>query len=56
MAKHEWTSKILNAAVSSDPEHYRMFIFNHRDKLKEMQPNLNVDSKFNSEICLIIAK
>ena len=49
-------AKILNAAVSSDPEHYRMFIFNHRDKLKEMQPNLNVDSKFNSEICLIIAK
>lgn len=49
-------AKILNAAVSNDAEHYRMFIYNKRDKLKEMQPNLNVDSKFNSEICLIIAK
>ena len=47
---------ILNKLVSNDSQHYRMFIFNHRNQLREMRPNLNSNSLFNSEISLIIGK
>ena len=49
-------SSILNEAVNTDLEHYRLFIYNHKSLLREIQPNLGVDYKFNSDISRIIAK
>lgn len=49
-------SSILNDVVNTDPEHYKLFIYNHKSQLREMQPNLGLDNKFNSEISRIIAK
>lgn len=49
-------SSILNEVVNTDPEHYKLFIYNHKSQLREMQPNLGVNNKFNSEISRIIAK
>lgn len=49
-------SSILNEAVNTDFEHYRLFIYNHKSLLREMQPNLGMDYKFNSDISRIIAK
>lgn len=46
----------LNELVDADPEHYRLFIFNHKSELREMQPNLSYENKFNSEISRIISK
>lgn len=48
-------SSILNEVVNTDPEHYRLFIYNHKSQLQEIQPNLGVDNKFNSDISRIIA-
>ena len=49
-------SSVLNEVVNTDPEHYKLFIYNNKSKLREMQPNLRVNNKFNSEISRIIAK
>lgn len=47
---------ILNEQILNDPEHYRMFVYNHKEQLRDMQPNLSTESKFNSEISLVISK
>lgn len=49
-------SSILNDAVNTDLENYRFFIYNHKSLLREIQPNLGVNHKFNSDISRIIAK
>lgn len=49
-------SSILNDVVNADPEHYKLFIYNHKSQLREMQPNLGLNNNFNSEISRIIAK
>ncbi len=49
-------SSILNNVVNADPEHYKLFIYNHKSQLREMQPNLGLNNNFNSEISRIIAK
>lgn len=49
-------SSVLNEVVNTDPEHYMLFIYNHKSQLREMQPNLGINNKFNGEISRIIAK
>ena len=48
-------AQILNSLISKDPEHYQLFIFTHKSELKEIEPNLEADNKFNSEITRLIS-
>lgn len=57
MASMSILSSILNDVVNADPEHYKLFIYNHKSQLREMQPNpWGLNNNFNSEISRIIAK
>lgn len=46
---------ILNKAIRKYPKQYRLFIYNHKNELKDMIPNLTDNNRFNNEISQILS-